>query len=104
MTQKDEAKKIGLSQNGYRYRLENGIPLDAPIRPGKFSITKAKAKKIWADIQKFREVYPPKTVDVAGMVARHNKVSKSVVNNIRGGRSWNSVTGLPKKIYGDDYA
>lgn len=103
MTQKDEAKKYGLSQNGYRYRLENGIPLDAPINPGKFSITKSKAKNIWDDIQRFREVCPPKTVDIAGMVARHNGVSKSVVNNIRAGRSWNSVTGLPKKIYGDDY-
>lgn len=101
MTQKAEAKKLGLSQNGYRYRLENGIPLDAPIRPGKFSITKDIAKKIWADINKFRDLYPPKTVDIAGMVSRHNGVSKSVVNNIRGGRSWNSVTRMPKKIYGE---
>lgn len=93
-----------LSKSGVRYRNAMGIPLDAPRkgrngRGGNYQITEAQARKIWADIQHLTATYPKKTVDITAMVARHNKVSKSLVQNIRYGRSWNSVTGLEFKKY-----
>lgn len=77
----------------------SGKDLTKPEKPGNFKIDKKKAKDIWLDIVRFVEIYPPRTVDITGMVARHHGVSATLVNNIRHGRSWNSVTGLPKRNY-----
>ena len=94
-----------ISERAIKERIKNGVTGDkvyAPKRPGNYLIDAAKALKIWQDIQLFVKKYPAKTIDITGMVARHNGVSKSLVMNIRHGRSWNSVTGLLKKDYGND--
>jgi hypothetical protein len=92
-----------LSKSGVRYRRAMGIPLDAPVigngRGGNYQISERKAKAIWADIKRLENAYPAKTVSICQLVADEHGVSKTLVQNIRHGRSWNSVTGLPRKIY-----
>lgn len=92
-----------LSKSGVRYRRAAGIPLDAPVagggRGGNYQITEKKARAIWADLQRLIAAYPPKTASINKMVADEHGVSKTLVQNIRHGRSWNSVTGLPVKMY-----
>lgn len=92
-----------LSASGRKYRRDAGIPLDAPLvgdgRGGNYQIDKATALKIWREIKRLTKLHPPKTVPISQMVADKYKVSKSVVQNIRNGGSWNCVTGLPRKIY-----
>lgn len=91
-----------VSERTIKERAERGLSgkdLTKPPKPGNFKIDKKKAKAIWLDIVRFVEIYPPKTIDITGMVARHHGVSATLVNNIRHGRSWNKVTGLPKVKY-----
>jgi len=92
-----------LSASGRKYRRDAGIPLDAPLvgdgRGGNYQIDKAMARKIWREIKRLTKAYPPKTVNICQLVADKFNVSKTLVNNIRHGRSWNSVTGLARKIY-----
>lgn len=92
-----------LSKSGRRYRRAAGIPLDAPVvgggRGGNYQITEKKARAIWADLQRLTAAYPPKTANICQMVADEHSVSKTLVENIRHGNSWNSVTGLPRKRY-----
>ncbi|WP_417705411.1 hypothetical protein [Rheinheimera aquimaris] len=88
-----------LSKSARTYRQKNGIPLDKPKagkgRGGNYQITEQQALAIWQDLQHYIATYPPKTIDITGVVAKHHRVSRTLVNNIRHGSSWNSVTGLP---------
>lgn len=91
-----------VSQRTIKARADRGLigaELTAPVKPGNFKIDEKKAKAIWKDIQQLVKAYPPKTIDITGMVARKHGVSKSLVTNIRSGNTWNQVTGLIKKIY-----
>tara|TARA_Y100000034_G_scaffold122881_1_gene168910 strand:- start:9917 stop:10216 length:300 start_codon:yes stop_codon:yes gene_type:complete len=90
-----------LSKSGIAYRQQNGIPLDKPKagkgRGGNYQITENQARAIWQDLQHYIATYPPKSIDITGTIATHHGVSRTLVNNIRHGSSWNSVTGLPVK-------
>lgn len=91
-----------VSQRTIKARAERGLTgaeLIAPVKPGNFKIDENKALAIWKDIQRLVKKHKPKTVDITGMVAAKHGVSKTLVTNIRSGRSWNSVTGLPKREY-----
>lgn len=91
-----------VSQRTIRARAERGLSgadLIAPVKPGNFKIDEKKAKAIWRDIQRLVKTHPPKAIDITGMVARKHNVSKSLVTNIRGGNTWNHITGLIKKVY-----
>lgn len=92
-----------LSPSGVRWRRAMGVPLDAPKvgrgRGGNYRITEDKARQIWSDIQHFTKCFQPKTVNITQLVADKHGVSKTLVNNIRHGRSWNHITGLDFKQY-----
>ena len=91
-----------VSQRTIKARAERGLTgaeLTAPVKPGNFKIDEKKAKAIWKDIQRLVKNYPPKTIDITGMIAAKHGVNKTLVANIRHGVSWNCVTKLPKREY-----
>ncbi|WP_333609336.1 hypothetical protein [Arsukibacterium sp.] len=96
-TEKDLAKKYGMSVAGIRYRLQKGIPLDAPLKNGNkggnFKIDRATALKVWKGIYRIRRGQKKQTYTE---LAAAMQVPETIVRAIAHGKTWNSVTGLPK--------
>jgi hypothetical protein len=93
-----------LSKSGVAYRRAMGIPLTAPKvgrdgRGGNYQITEDQAREIWADIQMLVTNCRYREFDICRVVADQHGVGKYLVQNIRNGRSWNSITGLDVKRY-----
>lgn len=92
-----------LSPSGVRWRRAMGVPLDAPKvgrgRGGNYRITEDQAREIWADIQMLANNSRYREFNVCQAVADHHGVSRSLVQNIRNGGSWNHITGLHIKRY-----
>ncbi|MDX1538864.1 hypothetical protein [Arsukibacterium sp.] len=90
-------RKHKLSWSGVKYRLDAGIPLSAPKagggRGGNYTISEQTAREIWAAICNKRAC---KTAETTPQIAKRFKAKLSVVNNIAYGKSWNSITGLPR--------
>lgn len=98
------SKQSGINCNTIKHRLNRGLTgadLVKPPKAGNFQITEQQARAIWHDIQHYAATYPSKTIDITGLVAEHHGVSKTLVNNIRHGGSWNNITGLPKRERSD---
>jgi hypothetical protein len=94
--------KTGVHCNTIKWRLNRGLTgpeLVKPPKPGNYQITAKQAKAIWQDLQRLVASRKPKTHDITQMVANKHRVAKTLVNNIRHGRTWNGVTGLPRKKY-----
>ena len=94
-----------LSPSGIRYRRAMGIPLTAPLvgkggRGGNYQINEDQAREIWADIQMLVSNCRYREFDISKTVADHHGVTKSLVQHIRCGATWNCVSGLEvKKTY-----
>lgn len=93
LTVKDLSLIHNLHPNTVKYRLRKGIPLDKPLRGkpgGNYSIERPMAVKIWRELQKLEPLEHKAIAEKLG-------VKLSVVQQISSGKTWNDVTGKPKK-------
>lgn len=101
MTKKQAAAYLGVSYNTYLIREKTGVPVGKRIRSkpgGNYKIERDIAVKIWKDIKR------KKYYNTRQQIADKYDVPLSVVTGISTGKTWNEVTGLPKKVYGEDFS
>ena len=93
------SKQTGIHRNTIKWRSERGMTgkdLVKPPRAGNYQITEEQAREIWADIQMLVSNCRYREFDICQVVAEHHGVGKYLVQNIRSGGSWISVSGLDK--------
>lgn len=96
------SQKTGIHRSTIKWRLEHGLSGPALLKPpraGNYKITEDQAREIWADVQMLANNCRYREFNVCQVVADHYGISKHLVQNIRHGVSWNSITGLEIKKY-----